>query len=39
MAALAGKIDLALVEREVQDLAREIPDHDVLGRYQKSRPP
>jgi hypothetical protein len=33
LAALHGRLDLALLDREASMLAVEVPDHDVAGRY------
>lgn len=30
-----GRLDQALLEREITELARELPDHDVHGRFDK----
>jgi hypothetical protein len=37
LAALAGRLDDELIEREANGLASEIADHDVLGRYRAIR--
>ena len=35
VAALTGRLDLTLIEREANLLATEIADHDVLGRHHR----
>jgi|ERR1051326_26620 hypothetical protein len=35
--SLANDIDMNLVQRELEVLAIEIPDHDVLGRWQRAK--
>jgi hypothetical protein len=37
LAALGDRLDLALIEAEVEQLAHEIPTHDVRGRLAKAR--
>ena len=37
LAALTDRIDSSLIDAEVTVLAREIPTHDVLGRYLRAR--
>ena len=35
--SLANDIDMDLIERELEALAIEIPDHDVMGRWQRAQ--
>ena len=35
--SLASRIDIDLIERELQALAIEISDHDVMGRWQRAQ--
>ena len=35
--SLASRIDMELIEHELKALAIEIPDHDVMGRWQRAR--
>ena len=33
--SLADRIDMELIERELEALAIEIPDHDIMGRWRR----
>jgi len=35
--SLASRIDMDLIERELEALAIEISDHDVMGRWQRAQ--
>jgi len=35
--SLANRIDMKLIERELEALAIEIPDHDLIGRWQRAQ--
>jgi len=35
--SLATRIDMKLIERELEALAIEIPDHDLMGRWQRAQ--